>query len=147
LSPSRSGSLRAPSPPSGLRRGLLAAALGVTVWAPPRAIAQTRPGEQFPDIVAVQVRRSGAASFDFDVTVSSPYETPARYADGFRVMSPTGEVFGERKLLHDHQGEQPFTRDLYGVRIPAAVERVVVQGRDQRSGYGGKTVQVHLPSR
>ncbi len=113
----------------------------------PLAVAQSRQTQRFPDVVTVKVRSSGPDVFDFDATVSSPYDTPARYADGFRVTSLSGEVFGERKLLHDHQDEQPFTRDLYGVKIPRSVKQVLVQGRDQQFGYGGKSVQVQLPGR
>jgi hypothetical protein len=98
-------------------------------------------------VLAVKVRATGAETFDFDVTVSSPYDTPQRYADAFRVRGDDGTVYGERKLLHDHAGEQPFTRDLYGVKIPRAVRTVVVQARDQRFGYGGKTIKVALPGR
>lgn len=103
--------------------------------------------QKHPDVLAAKVRPSGADTFDFDVTVSSPYDTPQRYADGFRVMDARGTVLGERKLWHDHAGEQPFTRDLYGVKIPRAVRTVVIQARDQRHGYGGKTVEVPLPGR
>ena len=98
----------------------------------PGAMAQAAPEQRYPAIVAVEVKASGADTFDFDVTVSSPYDTPARYADGFRAMSAAGEVYGERKLLHDHRDEQPFTRDLYAVRIPPSIKQVVVQGRDQK---------------
>lgn len=113
------------------------------------AMAQTGvpSAQRFPDVVAVQVRASGADSYDFDVTISSPYDTPRRYADGFRVTGQDGKVFGERKLLHDHADEQPFTRDLHGVVIPRGVRAVVVQARDQQYGYGGKAVEVVLPGR
>lgn len=105
-------------------------------------------GEQrFPDVVAVKVRASGPDLFDFDVTISSPYDTPRRYADGFRVYTSDNLVLGERKLLHDHQDEQPFTRDLYAVKIPPALKKVLVQARDQKYGYGGKVVEVVLPGR
>ena len=103
--------------------------------------------QKFPDVVAARLVARDADRFDFDVTVSSPYDTPGRYADGFRAVGKDGRVFGERKLLHDHAGEQPFTRDLYGVRIPPGVRVVVVQARDQKYGYGGKTVEVVLPGR
>jgi hypothetical protein len=103
--------------------------------------------QKYPDVIAVKVRASGAEVFDFDVTVSSPYDTAQRYADAFRVIGKDGTVFGERKLLHDHATEQPFTRDLYGVRIPHSVRTVVMQARDQRYGYGGKTVELALPGR
>lgn len=113
------------------------------------ALAQAGAGgeQRFPDVVAVKVRASGPDRFDFDVTISSPYDTPRRYADGFRVYTSGNVAFGERKLLHDHQDEQPFTRDLYAVRIPPAVKKVLVQARDQKYGYGGKVVEVDLPGR
>ena len=98
-------------------------------------------------MVAVKVRPTNTTTFDFDVTVSSPYDTPERYADAFRVTGKDGKVFGERKLVHDHAGEQPFTRDLYGVAIPPGVRSVTVEARDQKFGYGGKTEAVALPGR
>lgn len=103
--------------------------------------------QKYPDVVSATVQPRAADTFDFDVTVSSPYDTPQRYADAFRVMSKDGTVFGKRKLLHDHANEQPFTRDLYGVRIPPGLRAVVIQARDQKYGYGGKTVEVALPGR
>ncbi len=103
--------------------------------------------QKYPDVVSATVRPRAPDIFDFDVTVSSPYDTPQRYADAFRVTGKDGVVFGERRLLHDHAGEQPFTRDLYGVKIPSGVRTVVIQARDQKYGYGGKTVEVTLPGR
>jgi hypothetical protein len=103
--------------------------------------------QQFPDVVAVKVRQSGADRFDFDATISSPYDTPQRYADAFRVVGRDGRIFGERVLLHDHANEQPFTRDLHGVSIPRDVRVVVVEARDRMHGYGGRTVEVPLPGR
>lgn len=102
---------------------------------------------RYPDVLAVKVRAAGAGSFDFDVTISSPYDTPQRYADAFRATGMDGRVFGERVLLHDHADEQPFTRDLHGVKIPPDVGRVVIQARDGRFGYGGRAVEIDLPGR
>lgn len=74
------------------------------------AAQAARPAVQkHPDVMAVKVRASGPGRFDFDVTVSSPYDTAGRYADGFRVSIAGGAALGERKLLHDHADEQPFT--------------------------------------
>lgn len=103
--------------------------------------------QKFPDVVSVKVKPRGADAFDIDATISSPYDTPQRYADGFRASGTDGTVYGERKLFHDHAGEQPFTRDLYGVKIPRGVRTVVIQARDQQHGYGGKSVEVALPGR
>jgi hypothetical protein len=134
--------------PSTLRTALAALSLMLawpgTVWGQTGAAT---PAPLFPDVLAVQVRPAGRGVFDFDVTVSSPYDTPGRYADGFRVSAPDGRVLGERTLWHDHQHEQPFTRDLHGVRIPPAIQTLTVQARDQLSGYGGRLVTLRLPGR
>ena len=103
--------------------------------------------QKYPDVLAAKVQARANNSFDFDVTLSSPYDTPQRYADAFRVMGKDGVFYGERVLFHDHASEQPFTRDLYGVKVPAGVRVVVIQGRDQKFGYGGKTVEAVLPGR
>lgn len=103
--------------------------------------------QQYPDVVAAQVHARGPNTFDFDVTISSPYDSGQRYADAFHVMRKDGTVYGERKLLHDHANEQPFTRDLHGVVIPAGIGGVVIQAKDLKYGYGGKTLEVALPER
>ena len=121
---------------------LLAATLSAAHAQSPVVAAQ-----KFPDVLSAKVIARGGHTFDFDVTVSSPYDTPQRYADAFRVMGKDGKVFGERILFHDHAGEQPFTRDLYGVKIPPGVRLVVIQARDQKYGYGGKTTEAPLPGR
>ena len=101
-------------------------------------------GELFPDVVAATADLGADGSWTFSATLSSPYDTPERYADAWRVIGPDGEVYGVRELAHDHQAEQPFTRSQGGIRIPDDVEVVTVQGRDQASGWGGDTVEVRL---
>jgi hypothetical protein len=105
------------------------------------------PGQRHPDVLKVQATARDDGRYDFLVTVSSPYDSPQRYADAFRVADERGRVLGERILLHDHAGEQPFTRELLGVQVPAGVRRVRVQARDRVHGYGGAAVVVDLPGR
>lgn len=59
------------------------------------AQAASQPLQKHPDVIAVKVRVSGPGRFDFDVTVSSTYDTPSRYADAFRVSTADGVVLGE----------------------------------------------------
>ncbi len=99
--------------------------------------------QQFPNVVSATASQDGN-TWTFDVTISSPYDTPDRYADGWRVTGPDGKVFGEHKLTHDHAIEQPFTRTQTNVSIPSDVDTVTVEGRDQLNGYGGKTATVNL---
>jgi hypothetical protein len=123
----------------------MAAVSAVSVVMP--AFPQAKAEQRYPNVVAVKVRSAGADTFSFDVTITSPYDTPQRYADAFRIIGRDGVAFGERVLLHDHADEQPFTRDITGVRIPPEVRAVIVQGRDQKYGYGGRTIEVALPGR
>lgn len=107
---------------------------------------ETSPGEQrYPGVVEVTVEETGTDTYTFHVTISSPYDTPDRYADGWRIMDSDGTVYGEHTLMHDHANEQPFTRTQSNVEIPAEVTEVTVEGRDIDNGYGGDTVTVELP--
>lgn len=81
------------------------------------------------------------------MTIRSPYDTPDRYADGWRILAPDGTVLGEMTLGHDHASEQPFTRTQTGVAVPAGITQVTVEGRDRENGYGGATRMVDLPDR
>jgi hypothetical protein len=126
--------------------------LAVTTLVAPLCWAQTpvNPQQAFPDVRAVKIEPRGGDVFDFDVTISSPYDTATRYADAFRVLADDAKnsrVLGERILLHDHATEQPFTRELQGVKIEADIKTVTVQGRDKTNGYGGTTLQVKVPGR
>ncbi len=113
-------------------------------------IGGTLPGrplssDRFPDVIAVELRPAGERVFDVAVTISSPYDSPKRYADGWRVLDPGGTVLGTHTLLHDHAGEQPFTRTQGGLLIPEGIGEVTVEGRDQANGFGGETITVVVP--
>ncbi len=111
----------------------------------PPIVASTKVVEpRWPDVVAARATRAADGSWRFDVTLSSPYDTPERYADAWRILGPDDEQLGIRILTHDHAHEQPFTRSLEGVRLASGLEAVVVQGRDAVSGWGGRTVTVTL---
>ena len=99
------------------------------------------------DVVDVKVRRSAPGTYDFDVTVKSVDKGWNHYADAFEVLAPDGRLLGRRELLHPHETEQPFTRDLHGVAIPAAITRVTIRARHKPAGYGGKTMEIALPAK
>jgi hypothetical protein len=101
--------------------------------------------DQFPEILDVDATYdAGDETWSFDVTVASPYDTPERYADGWRVVGPDGAVYGVHTWTHDHAGEQPFTRRQSGVRIPDDIVEVTIEGRDLVNGFGGATLAVDL---
>lgn len=101
--------------------------------------------DQFPEILEVEPTFDvGTSTWSFAVTVSSPYDTPERYADGWRVIGPDGTVFGVHELTHDHAAEQPFTRTQSDVEIPTGVDEVTIEGRDLVNGFGGTTFTLDL---
>ena len=104
----------------------------------------TASAQKFPDVIDATAVLNGT-TWTVSATLSSPYDTPDRYADAWRVIGPDGTVFGERILTHDHASEQPFTRSESGIEIPDDVGTVLIEGRDQKFGYGGDTFDLTLP--
>ncbi len=130
---------------------LLSLVLGLTACAEDRPedradVAEAGSGAEYPDVRDVEIRADDG-TYSLDVTISSPYDSPDRYADGWRVLDEDGEVLGEMELAHDHAAEQPFTRTQTGLEIPEDVRTVTVEGRDSTNGYGGTTVEVAVPRR
>lgn len=101
--------------------------------------------DAFPTVLDAKLTRQNDGTFTTAVTISSPYDTPQRYADGWRVVAPDGTLLGEHTLLHDHATEQPFTRTQSGVMIPNDVQTVTIEGRDLVNGYGGTSITVEVP--
>lgn len=101
-------------------------------------------GELFPDVLSATATMAADGTWDISATLSSPYDSPERYADAWRVIGTDGTVYGVRELTHDHAAEQPFTRSLDGVTIPDDEEHVTIEGRDQISGWGGQTATIPL---
>lgn len=99
------------------------------------------------DVVGVKVSCSSESICRFDVSVKHGDEGWEHYANKWEVLSPDGKVLGVRELLHPHEDEQPFTRSLTDVKIPAELDEVVVRAHDLIDGYGGEEVTVALPNR
>ena len=98
-----------------------------------------------PVIEAVTVTRTAPDTYRFDVTISHPDTGWDHYADGWRVLDMDGNEMGLRILFHPHVADQPFTRSLSGVVIPAGTAQVQVQARDLPAGWNAGTTIVDLP--
>jgi hypothetical protein len=103
--------------------------------------------KHYPDVVAGRLVPSGAGRYDVTVSLSSPYDTRFRFADGWRVLTSRGDFLGERWFHRHHAFEQPWTRTLRGIRIPADVDEVVLEGHDVMYGYGGGAYFLRVPPR
>lgn len=96
-------------------------------------------------MVAVAVSGDRAGGYRFDVTLRHADTGWDHYADAWEVLGPDGTVLAKRVLLHPHVDEQPFTRSLAGVKIPAGIARVRIRAHDSVHGYGGREMEVALP--
>lgn len=96
------------------------------------------------DVVGATARKVADGGYGFDVTLRHADEGWDHYADAWDVLGPDGAVLGTRVLFHPHVDEQPFTRSLSGVKIPAGVAQVTIRGHDKVHEYGGKEFTVKL---
>lgn len=103
-------------------------------------------GQMFPDVIGGEITAEDGGTWTVRATISSPYDTPERYADAWRVLDPEGTVLGVRELAHDHASEQPFTRALAGVNIPPGITTLTIEGRDRANGWGGATFDLDVPT-
>lgn len=94
-------------------------------------------------VEAVRARHTGDGMWRFDVTVRHADEGWDHYANAFTIATVDGQLLGTRTLLHPHVEEQPFTRSLGQVAIPAGVAVVVVRAHDSVHGEG-EAVEVEL---
>ena len=113
----------------------------ILICAGPLAIA----GEA--DVIAATARRAADGTWTFEVTIRSNDKDLNYYCDRFEVISPSGGVLGVRELEHPHGDEQPFTRELRGVRInPGLVRGVLIRAHHKARGYDGASLKVRLPN-
>jgi hypothetical protein len=96
------------------------------------------------DVVAARATREASGTWRFEVTVRHADDGWKHFADRWEVVTPDGKVLATRVLMHPHETEQPFTRSMGGVEIPASIDNVVVRARDSLHGYGGAEVIVTL---
>ncbi len=83
---------------------------------------------------------------DFFVSVRHDDTGGEHYADGFEILSVSGEIIRKRVLAHPHVDEQPVTRDARSVSLPDEATEVDVRAHDNVHGYGPK-VRVPIPAK
>ena len=96
------------------------------------------------EIVHTRFRHSSAGTWSVDVTLRHADAGWDYYADAWRVVAGDGTVLGTRTLYHPHETEQPFTRSLGGVAIPASMTVVDVEAHDKVHGWSPRRLQVDL---
>ncbi|MEM8742797.1 MAG: hypothetical protein AAGE13_15055 [Pseudomonadota bacterium] len=86
------------------------------------------------EIVGVEAQKT-SAGWRFDVTLAHGDTGWDHYADAWELRLADGTVLGTRTLFHPHVEEQPFTRSLSGVEIPAGTTAVLVFAHDSVHGW------------
>ncbi|MDR9435690.1 MAG: hypothetical protein RI563_02345 [Thiohalophilus sp.] len=95
-------------------------------------------------ILQVELREQGPQTWRAAVTLRHADTGWEHYADGWRVVTPDGEVLGHRTLHHPHVNEQPFTRSLSGIAISQDMTQVIVEAHDKVHGWSPDRVTVDL---
>lgn len=84
-------------------------------------------------VIGADFDRRGEA-WQVSVTLRHDDSGWEHYADAWRVRDENGQVFATRTLHHPHVEEQPFTRSLSSVRLPAG-GTVYIEGHDKVHGW------------
>lgn len=104
-------------------------------------------GADMPVPVSAKAFAEPNGTFRIEIAVRHADTGWEHFADRWDVLAPDGKVLGTRVLLHPHETEQPFTRDLDGVRVPPGIRSVVIRVHDKVHGWGPKTIRLDLPGR
>jgi hypothetical protein len=131
------------SPMERLGRGFASGA-GVVLALALGAADFARAGEA--DVLEARAACSAQRVCRFAVTLRHADSGWEHYANRWEVVGPDGEVLATRVLRHPHVEEQPFTRELPGVRLPESLSRVRIRAHDSVHAYGGAELWVELPS-
>ena len=97
------------------------------------------------EVKIVDVTVACSSSCLFSVTLQHGDEGWEHYAIQWDVMTMDGVVLKTRVLYHPHVDEQPFTRSLSGVEIPAGTTRVKIRAKDLKHGYSNDEYIVRIP--
>lgn len=95
------------------------------------------------EVVQAQAKKTGG-TWRFDVTILHADSGWDHYVDGWVVLAPDGTKLGSRPLAHPHENEQPFTRSVSGISIPAGLDHVFIVGNCNVDGQTAKPTRVNL---
>jgi hypothetical protein len=96
------------------------------------------------EVVDAHFRQSDGGEWSVAVTLRHADSGWDHYADAWRVVAGDGTILGTRTLYHPHETEQPFTRSLGGLAIPAAMTTVYLEAHDKVHGWSPQRVRVNL---
>ena len=105
------------------------------------------PGAYAGEVSIVEVSVECPSSCTFSVTLEHADQGWGHYANQWDVVTMDGKLLKSRVLHHPHEQEQPFTRSLSGVVIPAGESKVKIRARDSKHGYSEQEFIVDIQGR
>lgn len=107
------------------------------------ALAAAPASADAPIIETITAQNAGQG-WSFSVTLRHADTGWDDYADGWRIETEDGTILGTRILAHPHVNEQPFTRSLGNIEIPAQLTSVYVRASDSVGGWADETTPFEL---
>lgn len=95
-------------------------------------------------ILMADFQSAGSDRWAVNVTLQHSDEGWDHYADNWRIVDAQGNVLGDRVLFHPHVDEQPFTRGINSVQVPAGITDVYIEAHDKVHGWSKTRLQVDL---
>lgn len=84
---------------------------------------------QPPQVVKAEASLKTNQLFDVSVTIRHPDTGWDHYANEWIVLDGDGKEIAKRTLYHPHVNEQPFTRYVRDIVIPADVSKVTITAK------------------
>jgi pyruvate-formate lyase-activating enzyme len=101
------------------------------------------------DVIKATIKKNADGTYRIDATVRSRDRGWDYYADRIEAVTRDGKILGTRILVHPHDDEQPFTRELDQLKIPPGVKEIVVRAsmKNAKSGEQNRdqTVTLAIP--
>jgi len=84
---------------------------------------------QPPVVLKAQAKLKTNQLFDVAVTIRHPDSGWDHYVNEWIAVDNHGNEIAKRTLYHPHVNEQPFTRNVRDVVIPAEVTKVIIKAK------------------
>ncbi len=99
------------------------------------------------EVKDVKIHQLADKTWTFAVTLKHDDKGWDHYANEWQVIGADKKIFGTRTLYHPHVNEQPFTRNLSGIKIPSDIKSVRVIAKDTVHGLSTHAAEINLASK
>ena len=98
-------------------------------------------------VLDIKARQLNDKTWTFAVTLKHNDAGWDHYANKWQIIDAKNKILGTRTLYHPHVHEQPFTRNLSGVKIPEGTKSVRVIAKDTVHGLSHNAAEINLDNK